>query len=253
MKIRYFGKSDVGLQRTNNEDSILIDGPLQLFILADGMGGHAGGEEASRIAVESIRDFVEHTASDEESTWPFEIDPGVAQAGRRLVVGVMIANSNIIQAAKKNRDLKGMGTTVVSLFVNGEKGYLAHVGDSRIYRLRNNQLTRMTEDHSMLNEELKRRKMTEEEIRNYPYKNRIVRALGHMEKVKVDLKEVDLRPNDYFLLCSDGLTDLVSDREIQQTMIDSGNDCEAAANTLVEKANGYGGKDNVSVVAVRFE
>jgi len=253
MKIHFFGKTDVGRKRSNNEDSILTDDPLQLYILADGMGGHAGGEEASKIAVTSIRDFIANTENDEDSTWPFEIDPNLAHPARRLIVSVMIANSNIMETAKKNKELKGMGTTVVSMLVNGEKVYLTHVGDSRIYRLRDNTLTQMTADHSMLNEELKRRKMTEEEIRNYPYKNRIVRALGHMDKVMVDLKEVDLRSKDYYLLCSDGLTDLVSDQEIQQTMIDGGDDCEAATNALVDKANGYGGKDNISVVAVRFE
>lgn len=244
----------MGLRRTNNEDFVLENGPVGLFLLADGMGGHQAGEKASRLALESINNFfVEYeTASAEETnslqTFPSELPMG----GRKLIYSIIRANTIVTESAQLDKELDGMGTTVVALYADREELFAAHVGDSRIYMLRGGKLSQVTEDHSFYFEELKKGFFTKEQLDAMPFKNRLTRALGHMGKAKVDMKVIHPRAGDLFLLCSDGLTDMMGDDDIRVIMAEASS-LETCAHALVEKAKANGGLDNVSVLLVRID
>ena len=247
MKIRYAAKTDVGMKRTHNEDYFSLMEDEQLFIVADGMGGHSSGEVASRMAAETISEFYQRT-KDEEATWPYKMDRSLSYIENRLVCGIKLANYKIYEAASKDIRFKGMGTTVVTCLINGDKIYIAHVGDSRCYRLRNSEMAQITRDHSLL-EDYKEAKpdMTEEEERNFPHKNVITRALGMRDTVQVDIKTHDVADGDLFLLCSDGLSTMVPDEHIEQ-ILKSSEDLEKSVAELVDQANRAGGTDNITTL-----
>jgi protein phosphatase len=245
MKIRYAAKTDVGMKRTHNEDYFSLVEDEQLFIVADGMGGHASGEVASKMAADSLSEFYRHT-KDEDATWPYKMDRQLSYIENRLVCGIKLANYRIFEAASRDLRYKGMGTTIVAVLVNGEKVYIAHVGDSRVYRVRSGSIQQVTRDHSLL-EDYKDAKpdMTEEEQRNFPHKNVITRALGMRDSVQVDIKQDQIQDGDVFLLCSDGLSGMIEDPAILQT-IATGGDLERAVAELVDQANRAGGTDNIT-------
>ena len=251
MHIEVAGQTDVGRKRAHNEDNFAIFGEFGLYIVADGMGGHASGEVASRLAVDTMRDFFATTADDPEKTWPYKMDRGRSYEENRLITGIKLSNLRIFESAKQNPQQRGMGTTIVTLFVTGEGCHLAHVGDSRIYRLREGILEQLTEDHSLLNDYKKMKQLTAEEVANFPHKNVIVRALGMKESVKVDSRFEAPRSGDTLLLCSDGLAGPVSDEDIQR-ILESTPDLTQAAAQLINKANENGGPDNVTCVLARW-
>lgn len=241
----------MGRKRAHNEDNFAILGEFGLYIVADGMGGHASGEVASKLAVETMREFFSITSDDPEKTWPYKMDRGRGYEENRLITGIKLSNLRIFETAKQNPQQRGMGTTIVALFVTGEGCYLAHVGDSRIYRFRDGILEQLTEDHSLLNDYKKMKQLTDEEVANFPHKNVIVRALGMKESVKVDTRFETPRPGDTLLLCSDGLAGPVTDEDIRR-IIDATPDLTEAAAQLIAKANENGGPDNVTCVLARW-
>jgi serine/threonine protein phosphatase PrpC len=250
MRIRYAAKTDVGMKRTHNEDYFSLLEDDQLFLVADGMGGHASGEVASKMAAESIQEFFSRS-KDAEATWPYKMDRHLSYVENRLVVGVKLANQRIFEAALKDLRLKGMGTTIVGGQIVGDKLYVAHVGDSRCYRVRGSQIQQVTRDHSLL-EDYKDAKpgMTEEEQKKFPHKNVITRALGMRETVQVDVHGEDIQDGDFYLFCSDGLSGMIEDAVIVRVMT-STPDLEQAVTELVEAANQAGGTDNVTVLALQ--
>ena len=250
MKIRYAAKTDVGLKRTHNEDYFSLIEDEQLFMVADGMGGHASGEVASKMAADAIAEFYLRT-KDEDATWPYKMDRQLSYIENRLVCGIKLANYRIFEAAAQDIRFKGMGTTIVSLLLNGEKLYVAHVGDSRCYRVREGKIQQLTRDHSLLEDYMDAKPdMTEEEKRNFPHKNVITRALGMRDTVQVDIKREEIKDGDTFVLCSDGLSGMVRDEGITE-LISGSADLEAAVNSLIDAANRSGGVDNITALVLQ--
>src|SRR5687767_10668577 len=250
MKIRYAAKTDVGMKRSHNEDYFSLIEDEQLFIVADGMGGHASGEVASKLAAETISEFYQRT-KDEEATWPYKLDRSLSYIENRLVCGIKLANYKIYEMACKDIRYKGMGTTIVTSLIYGDKIYVAHVGDSRCYRVRGDEIHQLTRDHSLL-EDYKEAKpdMTEEEERNFPHKNVITRALGMRETVQVDIRAHQIKSGDVYLLCSDGLSGMVPDDQISQ-ITGNAKSLERAVAELVDAANRNGGTDNVTTLMLQ--
>jgi protein phosphatase len=253
MRLSHAGTSDVGRKRTHNEDAYLLLPEENLFCVADGMGGHASGEVAARIAVEEMAEFFRMTGRDEEATWPYKMDPSRSYDENRLLNGVKLANLRIFERAASDDRLRGMGTTLVAAsFPKGGGALLVgHVGDSRAYLSRSGAVRQLTEDHSLLNDYRKTRALTPEEIEAFPHKNVIVRALGMKDFVEVDLLRVELEDGDVLLLCSDGLSGMVPDERIAEILRGHPRDLRGAAEALVEAANEAGGQDNVTCVLVQ--
>ena len=250
--VQVAGETNVGRKRSHNEDSFTIIEEENLYLVADGMGGHASGEVASQLAIETIRNFFQATGEDPDATWPYKMDKTRKYEENRLITGVKLANLRIFEAAQAEAKYRGMGTTITAVFLVPEGIYLAHVGDSRIYRLRDGQFEQMTEDHSLLNDYMKMKKLTPEEIEKFPHKNVIVRALGMKETVKVDTQFDVPKPGDVFMLCSDGLSGMIEDPEMSTIIEQHGSDLSVCASKLVEIANEHGGVDNITVVLIRY-
>lgn len=250
MKIRYAAKTDVGMKRTHNEDYFSLIEDEQLFIVADGMGGHASGEVASKLAAETIGEFYQRT-KDEDATWPYKMDRSLSYIENRLVCGIKLANFRIYETSNRDVRYKGMGTTVVSSLICGDKIYVAHVGDSRCYRIRQGRVEQITRDHSLL-EDYKEAKpdMTEEEQRNFPHKNVITRALGMRDTVQVDIRPHQVMDSDIYIMCSDGLSGMVEDPAILQIVLGA-KSLERAVAELVDTANRAGGADNITTLILQ--
>jgi protein phosphatase len=250
--VQVAGETNVGRKRSHNEDSFTVIEEENLYLVADGMGGHASGEVASQLAIETIKNFFQATGEDPDATWPYKMDKTRKYEENRLITGVKLANLRIFEAAQSEAKYRGMGTTITACFLVPEGIYLAHVGDSRIYRLRDGKFEQMTEDHSLLNDYMKMKKLTPEEIENFPHKNVIVRALGMKETVKVDTQFDVPKPGDVFLMCSDGLSGMITDDEMGVLLAQHGADLSVCASKLVEAANENGGVDNITVVLIRY-
>jgi len=247
------GLSDVGQQREHNEDSFCIVPEHSLFIVADGMGGHRAGDVASKMATHSIAAFFQATTQ-EDATWPFAFDPHLSTEENRLITGIKLANRRIFEASMRHQEVHGMGTTVVGALWSGKRGrlYVAHVGDSRAYRIRGDEIAQITRDHSLVNDYLQvMPDLTDEQMEELP-KNVITRALGMQDSVAVDLTPDEPQVGDYYLLCSDGLSGMIDDYQICNTILACGGDVEAAVQRLVALANQNGGEDNITVIVLRF-
>ncbi|HEX5656020.1 MAG TPA: Stp1/IreP family PP2C-type Ser/Thr phosphatase [Polyangiales bacterium] len=238
------------MKRNHNEDNYAILSDEDLFIVADGMGGHASGEVASQMAIDTMRDFFRATSQDPEATWPYKMDKTRGYQENRLITGIKLANLRIFEAAQRNAGQRGMGTTVVSLIAVDDGILVGHVGDSRVYRVRDGKLTQLTEDHSLLNDYIKMKRLTPEEIASFPHKNVIVRALGMKESVKVDCFLDKPEVGDIYCLCTDGLSGPVSDEEIRELVSQHG-DLTGSTKALIERANRNGGPDNITVILAR--
>lgn len=247
--IEAFGLTDVGRKRKHNEDNYTLDVEEGLFIVADGMGGHAAGEVASKITVETIAEFIAATRQKEEATWPFKYNHQLDFNSNRLAVAIEKANEKVMAAVVAQPWLKGMGTTVVAGLLNEKILSLAHVGDSRAYLFRNGELSLLTDDHSWVHEQVTAGILTEDEAKSHPLKNVVTRALGGGPTVSPDLQELDFSPGDLFLFCSDGLTTMLSDEEIRDCLVANPSPREVCRR-LVDLANQKGGVDNITVVAV---
>jgi PPM family protein phosphatase len=258
MRINYAAKTDVGMKRDNNEDNLLVFPEQNVFAVFDGMGGHAAGEVASAIAVNEVKEFFTFTGKDEDATWPFKGDREKSYDENRAITAIKLANARIIEQSEQDGAKKNMGTTAVMVhFIerNGSgdaKALIAHVGDSRVYLFRGGQLQRITIDHSLVEEYLRLGKITQEEAKNFPQKNIILRALGQQKIVEVEINAFHPQPGDIFLLCSDGLSGMVSD-DMMQAILQKTPNLDAAAKKLIDTANANGGIDNVTVILTQYQ
>jgi protein phosphatase len=252
MRIRFAGDTNVGMKRAHNEDSLYLPESERLAIVADGMGGHASGEVASKLAVETIAGFFKTTQDEQQLTWPFKMDRGHRYDINRLVTAIKLANLKIHEQAQRDPNCHGMGTTVISTLFLDDALVVGHVGDSRLYRQRDGVFEQLTEDHSLLNDYIKMKHLTPDEIAAFPHKNVIVRALGMRDTVQVDIHVDAPRLGDVYVLCSDGLSGMVSDEHIAE-IAGSEKDLDAVCEELIAVANKNGGLDNVTVVAARVE
>jgi protein phosphatase len=252
LRVRFAGETNVGMKREHNEDSYYLPEMERLAIVADGMGGHASGEVASRMAVETVVSYLKETLEEQPLTWPYKIDHGLRHDLNRLTTAIKLANLKIHEEAQRNPACRGMGTTLVSALFAQDALIIAHVGDSRLYRLRDGVFEQITEDHSLLNDYIKMKHLTAEEIAAFPHKNVIVRALGMKATVQVDVLVEEPRLGDVYVLCSDGLSGMVSDAEVADIAANEP-DLDRACDRLIGMANANGGLDNVTVVAIRVE
>ncbi|MCP4503149.1 MAG: Stp1/IreP family PP2C-type Ser/Thr phosphatase [Deltaproteobacteria bacterium] len=259
MRIRFSGQTDVGRKRQHNEDAFLVAEDYQLALVCDGMGGHNCGEVASSIAVDEVRDFFKETQNDRDFTWPFKEEKGLKWDENRLVTGVKLANQRILDEGEADKSKKGMGTTLVAALFKTNSISVAHVGDSRCYRFRDGKMELLTEDHSLLNEFIRRRKPNEAEIARFPHKNVICRALGLGRKVIVDVNRIEGLPGDLLMLCSDGLNGMITDAEIldvakpflEECAAEKKGQLDALCEAFIDAANEGGGKDNITCICVQ--
>ncbi|NBT58357.1 Stp1/IreP family PP2C-type Ser/Thr phosphatase [bacterium] len=232
MKARSFAVTDIGMKRKVNQDAYLRDDDLGIFLVADGMGGHRGGEVASQLAVQIIRDFcVEH------SSLPL---------AERINQAVNASCEQIFLKASENDDLSGMGTTILALLIENGEACLGQVGDSRGYLMSDGKIWQITEDHSLLNEELRSGRLVPSQVKDYQFKNVITRSVGYESRVAVDIYRRVCRPGDSFLLCTDGLSGLVSLEEIEAELGKNG--MQNGLQNLLDLANSRGGDDNITAL-----
>jgi PPM family protein phosphatase len=254
MELSFGAATDVGKKREVNEDNFLVDKKLSLFVVADGMGGHASGEVASllavhefRNAVEAGRDVVDRYGRDATSVRPQEILTLMEHA-------VQTAGSTIYKRGQQEPEKRGMGTTTSALLIAGDRGFIAHVGDSRVYMVRAGQVVQLTEDHSLINELIRRGRITKENLDDSPYKaykNAVTRAVGVYETVQGDTIDFEILPGDQFLICSDGLHAYLTEQEILEFL--KTDDFDGLPQRLVDHANARGGHDNITALVVRVE
>jgi protein phosphatase len=249
-KLGCVGVSDAGRVREHNEDTIGTDPDIGLVVLADGMGGYKAGEVASGIAVRTVMSLLKD-AVEREDLGLRDSGSGLSRPGILLRDAIQRANKIIHQTARTQSHCEGMGTTVVAGLFFDDKLTIAHVGDSRLYRLRGEELTQVTQDHSLMNELVARGFYTPQEAQRASAKNYVTRALGVEPTVEVDVADVPVLKDDLFLLCSDGLSDMVEHEDIQLTMSTFGANLQTLARQLVLLGNDNGGRDNISVVLVR--
>jgi PPM family protein phosphatase len=252
MRVRFAGSTNIGRRRDHNEDSIFLPENDRLAIVADGMGGHASGEVASRLAVEMVVGHFSETAKQQTLTWPYKVDRDLRTHLNRMTTSIMLANLEIWERAQREQRYKGMGTTCVAIYFLDDSAVVGHVGDSRCYRLRGGEMVQLTEDHSLINDYIKMKRVTAEEAENWPHKNVIVRALGMKESLQVDILTEVPRVGDCYILCSDGLTGMVRNEMIAQ-IVAGERDLERAVDRLISAANEEGGIDNISVILARVE
>ncbi len=238
MSVQVWCQTDLGLKRQNNEDSFLLDPDLGLYIVADGMGGHSGGEVASQMAVQAIRDVVFES---------YEKDSGI-RPQQLLAKAYSIASHKIYDKSLFTGDLKGMGTTLVVALIRDQKIFIANVGDSRAYLLRQQGMWQVTEDHSLVNEQIKAGVLKEENEKKYLQKNIITRSVGFEKNAVCDIIERPLTYGDHYIICTDGLSGMVTDQEIFN--IASESEPDKVTSLLIEQAKANGGLDNVTVMYV---
>jgi len=250
-RILFWAATDVGKVRDHNEDNFLVDKSLNLFIVADGMGGHAAGEVASSISVKSMRDVIQQNKDLIQS---YKEDSQISSDKDVLNLlehAIQKACAEIHDISERDLDKRGMGTTLSCLLILNNRGFIAHVGDSRIYLLRGGRVVQLTEDHSLINELIKRGKLTFETAKSSPYKNAVTRAVGVYESVEVDTFDFDVLPGDLFLLATDGLTGYLKDEEIAQ-VVEKTDTIKNIPQAFIKLANSRGGKDNITNIVVNL-
>jgi PPM family protein phosphatase len=246
MKILSAGTTNIGRKRKVNQDSFLMEPKANLFVVADGMGGHAGGETASKLTVETvIKSVLEDKAS------------SLSLAPSDLVMGaVHRANTSVFSTAEKNKSLSGMGTTVVTMYFSGGKIYVGHVGDSRVYMARKGQIWQVTKDHSLVNEKLKAGLISRDQLKKDKSRNVITRSVGFESSVLVDVYEREVSAGEIYLACSDGLSGMVDDLEMLSILDElawNGSDLQPLVEAMIVRANDRGGDDNITCVVARVE
>ena len=247
---RYWPLTDVGRLRDGNEDSFLVDPRMGLFVVADGMGGHAAGEVASSMAVHVFRETLHAERAALET---FLLAPGKGDRAailRLMELGVQKACAAVYAEAQNDASKRGMGTTLIALLVLGSRGFIAHVGDSRVYLVRAGAVHQLTQDHSLINELLKRGRLKPEQIEQLNMKNAVTRAVGVYESVEADTLDMDVLGGDRFLLCSDGLSEYANEIDIQRVFAETPED--AVAQAFIDHANARGGKDNITALVVKI-
>ena len=251
MAIRAAGMTDVGCVRKHNEDSFLAAPELGLYVVADGLGGHAAGEVASRIVVERVAQFVAET-TEKDRTWPLEYDTTLSFDGNRLKVALLLSDQAIADDIRRNPERETMGSTVVACLLSGPKATLAHVGDSRAYILNKEEIRQVTRDHSWVAEQVANGILTPSEARVHPLRNVITQALGNGGDLEIEVQELELGKSDRLLLCSDGLSGMVGDSQIWD-IVKQSPDLQTAVEALITVARDNGGEDNITAVLVGWE
>jgi len=251
MRVVAAGRTEVGCVRKHNEDNFLMEPDLGLYVVADGLGGHAAGEVASQIVVEKVGQFITHTV-ERDRTWPVEYDTALPYDGNRLKAALLLADQSILNDIRTNPERESMGSTVVACLVNADTITLVHVGDSRAYLLNPDGIQQVTRDHSWVAEQVANGILTPDEARRHPFRNVITQALGNGGELDISVREIQVKELDRILLCSDGLSGMVQDEEIWE-IVQKAPDMEEAAGRLIAKAMGNGGEDNITVVIVAFD
>jgi serine/threonine protein phosphatase PrpC len=248
--IVYSARTDIGRRRPLNEDAILAEDGL--FVLCDGMGGHKAGEVAAKLAVDTIAAFVRRSGEDPELTWPYGFDPHISYNGNRLRTAVKLANRTVFRKGASADEYTGMGTTVVVVMISARRPIMTytHVGDSRIYLVRKGVILQLTRDDSWAN--FGWESQARDDAPAASMKNVITKALGARDDVEFEIKDSPLSVGDTVLLCSDGLTNMLSDTQILETIARNGEHLERACDELVAHANAEGGRDNISVILATY-
>ena len=247
-RVRAAGLSDVGRTRAHNEDSFTFDLERGFFLVADGMGGHGNGEIASSLTIEAASDYLRQS----EENGSIEAAGGASATSRTLRSAIEAGHERVVRAVSEDEGLTGMGTTVVGLMVGPQSVSVAHVGDSRAYLLRDEKLYLVTEDHTWVNEQVRAGYLSQDQARSHPLKSVVTRAVGGEHDVDVDVQEIEVAPGDRFLLCSDGLTTMLSDEEIHSHLA-AEESLEDRCAALVHHANTRGGVDNITVILLDIE
>jgi len=245
--------SHPGLRREDNEDAYCAREDLGLYMVADGMGGHAAGEIASRLVVEAVEAFINETRdADVQRTWPFPYDPSISLDANRLKVALRLANRRLAAAMGENEALRGMATTAAVALFGRHTPVVAHVGDSRVYRWRGGRLTPLTEDHSWVGEQVRAGMLTDADARRHPWRNVVTRAIGGGGQPDVDVAALDLAPGDRLLLCTDGLSAVVPQDRIE-ALCGAAPPLQETCDALINAANEAGGPDNITVLMIQVD
>lgn len=251
MEMTVFGITDKGMARPGNEDALLIDAGLGLLVVADGMGGHKCGEVASTMALDILKDYIARLSAGNNAVIG-NVNSTVSRQANQLASGIRLANQAIFEAAASNPSWQGMGTTIVSVLVKDGIAGIAHAGDSRLYLFREGQLRQITGDHSLVAEQVRQGLITAEEAQKSTRKNVITRALGQWQELEIELQDLQLLVGDRLLLCSDGLSGMVTDPEIA-ALLKAYPAPEQSCRALIEVANSYGGRDNITAIVAEFQ
>jgi PPM family protein phosphatase len=252
MNIRFAASSDLGRVRKKNEDSFLAAPHLSLFAVADGMGGHASGEIASRLAVDTLREHFSQASATKDRRQNEDETAVLSPASNFLVRAFRLVNEKIYRASQERSETRGMGTTLVAVYFSHPSPLVAHVGDSRLYHLTAKSIHQVTEDHSLVWEQYKKGLLSKEDLPSSPQKNIITRALGIKPDVDVELKTLSLEAGDYLLLCTDGLSDMLREEQILRAVHEASGDLTRACSSLVSLANTLGGKDNITALLIQI-
>jgi protein phosphatase len=247
-----FGQTDVGRRRKLNEDNFLVDTEANLFAVCDGMGGHNAGEVASKLAIETLGAFIRRSHKEKEITWPYGLDVNLSFDGNRIKTAIKLANKKVFKAADNRDDYTGMGTTAVAGIVNEDLLTVGSAGDSRCYVVSGGKLVQVTRDDSWVSAAWAEGILNAQEIERHPLRNVITKAVGAKEDIEIDVVERKLLTGDLVLICSDGLHSMISDEKIQGALVPVPASLEEGVAKLIAAANEAGGKDNVSVVLVRY-
>jgi len=245
--------SHPGLRREENEDAYCVRKELGLFMVADGMGGHAAGEIASKMAVEVIEAFINDTRdADVNTTWPFPYDTSLTLEGNRLKAAFRLANRRLASAMEANDNLRGMATTAAAVLLAKGSPVVAHVGDSRVYLWREGLLHQITQDHSWVSEQVRAGILSENDARRHPWRNVVTRALAGGDDPQVDVAEIDVKAGDRLLLCSDGLSGVVAPERLEE-LVGQTKSLEEMCQALIDAANEAGGPDNITVAMLKVD
>jgi protein phosphatase len=251
--IEAFGKSDVGRRRKLNEDNVLVDRDTNLYAVCDGMGGHNAGEVASKMAIETLHAFIAKSQGEEKDiTWPYGLEPNLSFEANRLKTAIKLANKRVFKAADNREDYTGMGTTLVAALLNDGTLTVGNAGDSRCYLVRDGKLRQVTRDDSWVSAAWAEGILSHDEIDRHPLRNVITKAVGAKDNIDLETSEEKLLPGDVVLLCSDGLHGMITDEQILKLLHPLAATLEEAAEGLIDAANEAGGKDNVSVVLLKY-
>ena len=252
MNLKFGAATDRGRVRERNEDRFVADGDLRFFAVIDGMGGHAGGELASATIAEAATTFIRETAEDSDKTWPVGLDPRLSGLANRLQVAVRSANRTLATRAEGNAALEGGGATLAAALFGGDKLAVSNVGDCRAYLLRGDSLSQITRDHSVVAEQVEQGLIDAEAARTHPLRHVVTRAVSGQADMTVDVLELDVKPGDRLVLCSDGVHGVLTDGEIEALVSANGPPLEELCRSVIDEANTRGGPDNATTVVVEI-
>jgi len=248
-----YGQTDVGRRRKLNEDNFLVDPETSLFAVCDGMGGHNAGEVASKLAIETLAAFIRKSAGEEKDiTWPYGLEKDLSFEANRLKTAIKLANKKVFKAADNREDYTGMGTTLVAALVSEKTMTVGSVGDSRCYLIRDGKLSQLTQDDSWVSAAWAEGILSSDEIEKHPLRNVITKAIGAKDALDIEVIEHTLQNGDVALICSDGLHSMINDQAIINAVTPFPPTLQEAAQKLIDAANEAGGKDNVTVVLLRY-